>query len=233
MENTRQMMEILYPGKSVQVEVKNHFGNKLIGKTTVQRLDDSNLVLNLPDQRNIFDQVSPNTDLAIVCKHHEEEADYVFSTKYLKMVGTHPPLAFLQAPSGYKKGRQAVRFEVAVPFSYFVNHQEVKDGVVRNLSMNGLLATVKPNPQLHENDHLAFKLFIPTCAVPLLLAGNIVRLNKQEPEYHLGIHFPYLAFELQDKIVKFLFSTQKTLASRNQAPKPALLPETPLYRKIG
>ncbi|HEX3044881.1 MAG TPA: PilZ domain-containing protein, partial [Bacillota bacterium] len=211
----------------------NHFGNKLIRKTTVNRLDECNLFLNLPEPRSIFGEVSPNTELVLVCKQHEEQAEYVFSTKYLKIMGTHPPLALLQAPSGFKKGRQAIRFDVAVPFSYFVNNKEVKDGVVRNLSMNGLLASVKANPALQVNDHLVFKLFLPTSAYPLLLTGNIVRITKQEPEYQLGIHFPYLSFELQDKIVKFLFSAQKTMAPRNSEPKPATLPETPLYRKIG
>jgi c-di-GMP-binding flagellar brake protein YcgR len=233
METTPRIPEILYPGKSVQVEVRNHFGNKLIRKTTVNRLDDSYLILNLPNKPSIFDQALPNSNLVIVCKHNEEQADYIFSTRFLRVAGTHPPLAVLQAPSGFKRGRQVVRFDVAVPFSYFVNHREVKDGVVRNLSMNGLLATVKPNPELHVKDHLSFKLFIPNQAYPLLLTGHIVRITKLDSEYQIGVRFPHIAFELQEKIVKFLFSVQNTMALRNPEPKPALPAEALPYRKIG
>jgi SepF-like predicted cell division protein (DUF552 family) len=54
MENTDRIKEMLSPGKSVQVELKNHGGVKLIKKATVQHLDDFNLILSFSDQGNIL-----------------------------------------------------------------------------------------------------------------------------------------------------------------------------------
>jgi hypothetical protein len=54
MENTSSMAEILYPGKSVQIEVKNNHGNKIITKTTVCKHEEDNLILNLPNKGDII-----------------------------------------------------------------------------------------------------------------------------------------------------------------------------------
>lgn len=223
MENTSTIKEILYPGKSVQVEVINNYGNKIIRKTTVCKVEDSSLVLHLPYRGDAFSQVSSNSDIAIVCKHNEEPEDHVFFTRFITVLGINPPVAILDIPAEYKKGRQYVRFEASVPFSYFINNQEYKDGMVNNLSMNGLLATIQPNHQLHENDKLAFKLFIPSKTSPLLLAGNVTRIVKQATEYQIALHFPHISLSHQDQIMKFLFSSQKTIMKKDSPPMTPLL----------
>jgi c-di-GMP-binding flagellar brake protein YcgR len=217
-ETTSIVREILYPGKSVQVEVINNYGNKIIRKTTVCALEDSSLILNLPYKGDIFSHVSSNADIAIVCKHNEEPEDHVFFTRFITILGINPPVAILNPPAEYKKGRQYVRFQVSVPFSYFINHHEYKGGVVNNLSLTGLLATIQPNHQLHEHDKLAFHLFIPGKTGPLLLAGNIVRITKQDTQYQIALHFPHILLQHQNQIMKFLFSSQKTLMKNDPPP---------------
>lgn len=213
MENTDRIKEMLSPGKSVQIEIKNHSGAKLIQKATVQHLDDFNLILSFSDQGNIFDYLKSNMDLALICKHPEEQIDYVFFTKFIRMAGANPPSVLLRTPSEFIKGRQSARFNVTVPFSYFLNHQEIKNGVVHNLSLDGLLATIPTNPDLKVHDRVACKLFIPNSPFPLLLSGTITRIIlKPDQKYQIAMHFPYIANDIQDKIVKFLFSAQKKTA---------------------
>lgn len=218
METTRVIREILHPGKSVQVEVINNYGNKVIRKTTVCSLENSGLILNLPNKGDIFTHVNSNADIAIVCKHNEEPEDHVFFTRFITVLGINPPVAILNPPAEYKRGRQYVRFDVSVPFSYFINNHEYKDGVVNNLSLTGLLATIQPNHQLHEKDKLVFSLSIPSKTGPLLLAGNIVRITKQDTQYQIALHFPHISLQHQDQIMKFLFSSQKNLIKNDPPP---------------
>jgi c-di-GMP-binding flagellar brake protein YcgR len=142
-----------------------------------------------------------------------EQTDYVFFTKFIRMAGSNPASVLLRTPSEFIKGRQAARFNVTIPFSYFLNHREFKDGVVHNLSLDGLLATIPSNPDLKVKDRVACKLFIPNSPFPLLISGLITRINlKPDKKYQIAMHFPYIANDIQDKIVKFLFSAQKKMA---------------------
>lgn len=234
MENTDRIKELLNPGKNVQIEVRNSDGCKLIQKASVQRVDDMYVTLSFSGPGNAGGYLKPNTDLAIVCKHPEEQTDYVFFTQFIRMVGSSPPSVLLRIPTEFTKGRQAARFDVTVPFSYFVNQQEFKDGTVQNLSMNGLLATIHSNQGLKVQDRVAVKLSIPNSPFPLLISGNIIRISKQDQKYQIAMHFPYLAFDIQDKIVKFLFSAQKKASPKGPEPKMNVpIPKASSYRKIG
>ncbi|MCL6591616.1 MAG: PilZ domain-containing protein [Firmicutes bacterium] len=234
MENIGKIKELLYPGKNVQIEAKNSEGHKLVQKAQVQRLDDLYLALSLSGQGNIFECLKTNTELAVVCRHPQEQTDYVFFTQFIRVVGSSPTSALTRTPTGFNKGRQAARFDVTVPFSYFLNHQEFKEGVVQNLSMNGLLAAIEPNQEIKAQDRLAVKLSLPNAPFPILLSGKITRIAKQGQKYQIAMHFPYLAFDIQDQIVKFLFSAQKKNLFRVQKPETNFPdPAASNYRKIG
>lgn len=215
MVNASAAREILYPGKSVQIEVINNHGNKIIRKTKVRSLEDSVLALHLPDKGDVFSHVSSNTEIAIVCKHNDEPEDHVFFSRFITVLGIDPPVAILNPPAQYKKGRQNIRFEVSVPFGYLFNNHEYRGGMVNNLSINGLMATIKPNHRLHEKENLTFKLFIPGKTSPLLLNGKITRIVKQENEYQIALHFPHISRQHQDQIMKFLFCSQRTLIKKD------------------
>jgi hypothetical protein len=227
MENSHQITELLYPGKNVQIEVgggrigsgRAGDGLKLIQKASVQRMDHMYVTIIFSGPGNVCESLKPNTELTIICKHPGEQTDYVFFTQLIRVVGSSPPSALLRTPTEFNKGRQAARFEVSAPFSYFVNQQEFKDGTVQNMSMNGLLASIQPNQDLKEQDRVAVKLSIPNSPFPLLLSGSITRIIKQDQKYQIAMHFPYLAFDIQDKIVKFLFNAQKKVPPKAPEPK--------------
>jgi len=232
-ENSNMIQEILYPGKGVQVEVINNYGNKIIRKTTVCKLEHSHLALHLPYKGEIFSHVRPNSEITVVCKHNQAPEDHVFFTRFITVTGNNPPVAILNPPEDFKKGRQYARFEVAVPFSYFARNKEVKGGMVNDLSITGLLATIQPNERLKEKDKLTFKLFIPSKTGPLLMVGDIVRLVKFDTAYQVALHFPHIGLDVQDKIIKFLFMSQRVIIhnTRDQQPAERFSENPPMFNK--
>lgn len=211
---TALIEEILQPGKSVQIEFTNDHGYKIITKSMVYQLDEKLLMLEFPKKQDAFNFVSSNTKIAVVCRYNDEPRDYVFFTSFVELKGTDPAFVILVKPDAVFLGRYVLRYDVKIPFSYFSNDKEHKEGEVDNLSTIGLLAIIKPDANLKEGMGIPIKITLPTTANPLLIIGNIVRIVKNEQEYRVAFSFPHINIELQDQIAKFLFSNQKTGAKK-------------------
>jgi c-di-GMP-binding flagellar brake protein YcgR len=221
--NNDLIEEILRPGITVQLEFTNSKGDKIKTKSTVNQLEETQLILDLPKKADVFNQLAPNDVVVVVCKHNDEPHDNVFFTQFVKVTHTDPPLAVLNKPGDVSMGRHSLRYDVQIPFSYFYHDKEYKDGVVENLSSIGLLATIIPNENLKTGIDIPFKIVLPTFTSPLLLVGKIVRLIKIETKYQIAFSFPYIGREFQDQITKYLFSIQKTSLKQDQQQKVAFI----------
>lgn len=222
MEPNYSTVDILCPGKDVQVEVINNYGNKIITKTTVYQLDDANLILNLPRQEGTFNQVNADVEVKIICKHNGNQ-DHVFFSKFIMLKEGDSPLVILSKPLEKKTSGHNDWHSVSVPFSYFMNDREIKGGVVKELSCFGLLASVKPDDLLEVGLGIPFKLILTTSSSPLLAIGTIVKLKKEQTEYHVTLDFSHLPSDLQDQITKFLFSIQNKGVKKEEQPKAAFI----------
>jgi c-di-GMP-binding flagellar brake protein YcgR len=223
METQSSLTEIFCPGKSVQIEVVNNYGNKIITKTSVCRMDDLNLILNLPKQTGTFNQVNADVDVIVVCKHNDDPQDYVFATKFIMVKEDDPPLLVLSKPLETNIGRHTVRYSVSLPFSYFINDREIKGGEVKDLSCFGLMASIKPDDSLEIGLGILFKLVLATSPSQLLIMGTIVRLLKQEKEYQVALDYSHIADDLQDQISQFLFSLQNSGVKKEQQQRAAFI----------
>ena len=186
-------------------------------------MDDQNLVLDLPQQEGTFNQVNADVDVTVVCKHNEEPQDYVFLTKFIMVKGADPSLVILSKPLEPTRGRHAVRYNVSLPFSYFMNDREIKDGMVKDLSCFGLLAAIKPDDSLEVGLGLLFKLVLATSPSQLLVMGTIVKLMKAESEYQVALDFSHIPNDIQDQITKYLFSLQNPGVKKEQQQKSAFI----------
>jgi c-di-GMP-binding flagellar brake protein YcgR len=222
MENASLITEILYPGKSVQIEIVNNYNNKIITKTTVCIIEADDLILDLPKKEGTFNQVSAGSDIVVVCKHKEEPQDHVFFTKFIMVKDTDPPNVVLNKPIEFALGRHAIRYDVNIPFSYIMDNKEIKEGTVANLSCFGLLAIIKPNNRVEREKELHFKLFLPS-SPPLTIVGKIMRITKLEKEYKIALYFPYIFSEIANQIIKYLFSCQTTMAKKEKQQKTAFI----------
>jgi hypothetical protein len=205
--------QILCPGKEVRIEVVNNYGNKIITKTTVNRLDEQNLILNLPKQEGAFNQVNPNAEVVVVCAHEDGAENRVFLTNFVRVKEAE---VILNKPQEKNGNFQFPCARVNLPFSYFMNDREMKDGIIEALSCTSLVAFVKPDDSLDKGVAILFKLILPLNSGPLLIMGTITELVKENQGYRIVLDFSHIAIDLQDPIAKYLFKLQSSNAKKDQ-----------------
>jgi hypothetical protein len=205
MDQKLPVTQILCPGKEVRIEVVNNYGNKIITKTTVYSLDEQNLILNLPKQEGAFNQVNPNVEVIVICAHEENAGDHVFLTKFIRVKEAE---VILDKPREKNGNLQLACSKVNLPFSYFINDKEVRDGIIETLSCTSLVAFIKPDDSLDKGVGILFKLILPLNSGPLLIMGTIVELMKEKQGYRIVLDFSHISLDLQDPIAKYLFKLQ-------------------------
>ncbi len=205
MEKNITVVDILSPGRSVQIEFTDNNSQQIITRSKVKRWEELYLVLELPKETDAFNNVSISSNVVIICNHNDEPQDYVFFTKFIQIRNSEAPEVVISKPAEVTMGRHALRYkDVNIPFSYFCNDKEYKGGKVENISNIGLLASIQPNESLKVGLEIPFKIILPNSVSPLLLVGKIVRLAVEFSEYKIALSFPHITKGLQDQITKFL-----------------------------
>ena len=232
-ENT-PIAEAFRPGKEVWIEVVNYYGNKIIIKATVLQMDDHHLIVNLSKQEGIFNQVNVNADVRVICKKDRDfgtsevpqDRDFAFCSKFIKVKEAEPPQVILSRPAASESGasmRHSSENKVSLPFSYFLNDQEIKDGVVKTLTCIGLIASIKTDDLLEVGLGLLFKLSLPTSPTPFLMMGTITKLTPEAGQTLITLDFSHIPNNLQDQIAKYLFSLRNSDAQKEQHQKAAFI----------
>lgn len=202
--------EVLLPGTAIRLEYMNGQGYRITGQSRINCYEGLYLVLDAPKPLYILNDLTLNHNLALICKYRKQPEDYVFFCNYIKNRDTDPPLMMVSKPDGYSLGRKAFRCEVNLPFSYYNNQNEYQEGLMINLSFEGLLAAVKSADSLKLGMDIPLKFQFPTSRIPILIVGKIVRIENYETESRIAVAFSYLSNEIHDAIGRFLSNAQGT-----------------------
>lgn len=209
--------ELLQPGNSVQVEFIDANGTKQIFETYVIKNAKKNLLSLLMAQKNEnLGYLKSGSNIYLTCKHFRDKHEYVFNTEVLNIKTFNLPVLDVTKP--YKiyssSRRRHFRFEVNLPFSYFYNKKELTGRVI-NLSSGGLLASIPPNDQLVTGRIIICQIVLPTIDKPVMLAGQITRIQKGENYQGIGLRFPYITKEMQKQISIYLYERQQNSNLQN------------------
>jgi hypothetical protein len=213
MEDTISLSEIFLPGNTVQVELVNDEGIKIVSKTSVHSLNEKQLVLAISKWDEAIRHQTFGNRVVLVCKLPGKPNDYVFGTRFVNLKSL-PPLLTVDRPieTNFWKGRRFFRCDVhKVSLSYFKNNREYKDNEVINLSSSGLYSLLDNHHPLEPGMELTCKIFLPTIPDSLLFVGKVVRTQKHPGKQGIALHFQYPSPMLQNQITKFLYNCQQTL----------------------
>ena len=232
MREKTSIAEILTPGKRVRIEAVNLYGNKIITKASVLQMDETHVILTLPGQAGIFKQVNVDADVKVFCKKEDsgssellKEWDYELCGKFIKAREVEPPELILTTPIILSEAEVSHAFECYpnLPFSYFLDDKEIKGGIVKKLTPVSLTALILKDKLLKIGLGLPFKLFLPTSPSPLLMIGTIASLAPDNDSCQMALDFSHTPQDLQDQIMKYLFSFRNTATQKEQHPKSSFI----------
>lgn len=189
-EKIPTLEEFFRPGNPVHIDFVTDKGEKIYIPSRIHKVDLLFLTLELKEYTGAINRLAFNHTVTLISFLGHEPRDYVFFTKFIRLTEGDPTLMMVSMPDNFHLGRQSIRRETNIPFSYYCNNeQEYKDGVVCNISRTGLLVSVKPDDQLAISQNIPFKISLPSSSIPLSLTGKIVRIEKQEQEYKIALSF--------------------------------------------
>lgn len=215
--------QVLIPGTGIRVEFVNMQGDKVAGQSRINRYEGIYLVLDTPKPLHILNDLTLNQNLAIICKYNDQPEDFVFFVKYIKNKDTDPPLMMVSKPDNFTLGRKAFRCEVNIPFGYYNGQSEYNEGLLLNLSSNGLFASIKPDESLQIGIDIPLKLQLPTGSSPILIMGKVERMETLEKESRIALSFSYLPNDIHDLIGRFLSNAQGSTIRKTQQKKTAII----------
>jgi c-di-GMP-binding flagellar brake protein YcgR len=209
-------MDLLQPGKNVQLEFYDENGKKIIYRTSIWSFEEEQLSILMPKNDFNLKNIKPGTTITLICKNDSESHDYVFTTKFIN-AASEQPLLIISKPAEleFGIGRHFFRCEVNLPFHYFDKNGKCK-GEVTNLSANGLYAIINPEIHLEPGSVLTCQIVLPNTSEPLLFVAKVVRITKKENFQGIGLNFQNINKNLQDQITKFLFQRQRALINLGQ-----------------
>jgi c-di-GMP-binding flagellar brake protein YcgR len=210
MENIPVIEDILGPGTSVHIEYIDHNGKKIIHEAVVSNLDKAYLRLEMPHDalRHMTEVRSRQTKIPIICKCDNQPRDYVFFTEFVKLDHTSPTMVVTR-PASFVLGRNFLRYEVDLPFSYFLDGKEFNDCRMANLSFGGLLGIIKPNSILEPGMEMVCQVTFPPDSSPEYIVGQITRIEPQATNTKISVQFEDLTKDIETKIAKYFFSIEK------------------------
>lgn len=213
MEEFVSFSEIFLPGNTVQVELMNNMGTKIVSKTTVRSMNEKQLVLAMSRWDEALRDQTLGNRVVLVCKIPGQSHDYAFGTRFIHYKSS-PPLLTVDRPteSNHWKGRRFFRCDVNnVSISYFKHNREFKDYEVVNLSSSGLYTMLDYNHRIEPGMELTCRIYLPTVPNPFLFVGKVVRTQKYPDKQGVALHFQYPSPILQSQITKFLYNCQQSL----------------------
>ncbi len=215
--------QILFPSASIRLEFLNNQGEKITGQSKINLYEGIYLVLDSPKPLYILNELTLNQNLAIISKYQDEQEDYVFFVKFIKTKNTDPPLMVVSKPDDFTLGRKAFRCDVNIPFGYYNTQNEYKEGLMLNLSSNGLFATIEPDESLHVGIDVSLKFQLPKGKIPFLIVGKVTRMEKIGNKDRIAFTFSYLPNEIHDSIGRFLSNEQGSTIRKSLQKKPTFI----------
>ena len=218
MEEKLSIHELFYPGNTVQVELVNDSGTKIVSKTLVRSLDENQLVLSVPRWDDALSDQSFGNRAVLICKVPNQTHDYVFATRFIncKLL---PPILIVSKPNAanFWKGRRFFRCDVnQVSISYFKNNKEYKDNEVLNLSSSGLFTLLDHEHQFNPGAELTCRIFLPTQPNPFLFVGKVIRTQDHPSKQGVALQFQSPSPVLQSQITKYLYNCQQSLVRQGK-----------------
>jgi len=206
--------QVLTPGTGIGVEFVNTRGDKVTGKSKINGFEGIYMVLDAPDPIDILNDLTLNQNMAIICKYEDEPEDLVFFVKFIKTKDTDRPLMMVSRPNNFNLGRKAFRSEVNLHFGYFNSQSVYKEGVVLNLSLTGLFASIEPDQFLQLGMVISVKLQFPTVTSPIMIVGKIIRMENIGKQSRIALQFSCLPNGIRDLVAKFLSGAQSSTTQR-------------------
>jgi c-di-GMP-binding flagellar brake protein YcgR len=214
MENITDIETVLYPGATVQIEYTDRNHRKTFMEARVRNLDKTTLVLEVPNAETVLKQLPRKAAILIICKYDKEPRDLVFFTEYLKQTG-NSPLLVVKRPDSYILGRGFLRYDVNLPFSYFLDGNEYNNCEIVNLSFGGLSGVIQPNDLLVPGAEIVCQISLPNHSDSEFIVGRLIRLEEQTPNYKISVQFEDLTTDIADKIAKYFFSIEKNMIKKD------------------
>jgi c-di-GMP-binding flagellar brake protein YcgR len=210
MENIPAMETVLYPGATVQIEYVNQNHCKAVMEALVRNIGKTTLVLEVANAKTVLGQLARRATIPLICKCDNEPRDMVFFTEYIKQTG-NPPRLVVKRPSSYILGRGFLRYDVSLPFSYFLEGNEYSGGEIVNLSFGGLSGIIQPNDLLALGAEIVCQINLPANSDSEFIVGRLIRLEEQAANSKISVKFEDLTTDIADKIAKYFFSIEKNM----------------------
>jgi c-di-GMP-binding flagellar brake protein YcgR len=214
MENIPAIETVIYPGVTVQIEYIDHNHRKTITEALVCDIDKTSLILEVPNAETVLGQLAGKTTIPVICKCDHEPRDLVFFTEYIKQTGK-PPLLELKRPDSYILGRIFLRYDVNLPFSYFLDGNEYNNCEIVNLSFGGLSGIIQPNELLALGAEIVCRISLPAHSDSEFIVGRLIRLEEQALNYKISVKFEDVTTDIADKIAKYFFSIEKNIINNS------------------
>lgn len=218
MNEEPSIYEIFSPGSTLQIEFTNDSGTRVIIKTTVENLDDNQLVLSIPKWDDAIANQKSGNRIALICKIPNQQNDYVFATQYINSEFDSATLTVTRpSTSNFWKGRRFFRCDVnKVSISYFHHNKEYRDNQVVNLSSSGLFSLFDYTHEFSLGMEVTCRISLPNIPNPFLFVGKVVRTQNYADKQGVAFHFNFPSPALQSQITKFLFTCQQTMVRQGR-----------------
>lgn len=216
MENIPDIESVLYPGATVKIEFVDQNHRKSVAGALVRDISRDELIMELPDAEAVLGQLPRKAAIPIIFKIDNEPRDLVFFTEYLKHI-EDPPLLTVKRPSSYMLGRSFLRYNVNLPFSYFLDGVEYGKCKIENLSFGGMSGLIEPNDLLAIGMEIVCQISLPELSDSEFIVGRLVRMEEQPPGYRISVQFEDLTADIADKIAKYFFSIEKHMVKNGKS----------------
>ncbi len=201
--------DVMSPGTGVHIEYIDYRGRKLIHEARILSMDQTTLCLGLSSNafKYLTDIRVHQMKIPIICKCNSEPRDLVFFTELNKLHQTSSAMAVAR-PAAFVLGRSFTRYEVNLPFSYFLDGVEFSGCKMANLSFGGLSGIVKSNPMLKLGMEIVCQIKFPATS-PEYIVGQIIRLEDRELHSRISIKFEEMTTDVENKIAQYFSSISR------------------------
>lgn len=215
MENNPAIEAVLYSGATVQIEYIDQYHRKAVTEGLVREINKIWLALEVANAKTILGQLTDKAAIWVICKCDNEPRDLVFFTEYIKQT-TNSSLLVVKRPTSYILGRGFLRYDVKLPFSYFLDGNEYNDCEIANLSFGGLSGIIQPNDLLALGAEIVCQINLPTHSDSEFIVGRLIRLEEQNSNCKISVQFEDLTTDITDKIAKYFFSIEKNMIKNDE-----------------
>lgn len=201
---------VLHPGTNVQIESIGSNRQKVIVEAMVANMNKTALYLIVSGGETVLQHLTQKKPVFLICKFNNEPRDLVFFSELIK-ISVNPYTLVVKRPASYILGRCFMRYDVNLPFNYFLEGKEYTDGQIVNLSFGGLSGIIQPNTLLVPEVEIVCQLTLPHNSASEFIVGRVIRVEEQETHCKISVQFEDLTTDIEAKIAKYFFSIAKKM----------------------